>query len=121
MNIEQFREYCLAKEHITEGFPFNETTLVFKVYGKMFALCGIDPFEYVNLKCEPEKAVKLREQFSAVRPGYHMSKIHWNSVYFHDDLTDREVLDLVDHSYELVAQSISKKQQEKGKKENFFS
>jgi predicted DNA-binding protein (MmcQ/YjbR family) len=118
MNIEDFRDYCLAKEYVTEGFPFNETTLVFKVCGKMFALCGIDPFEYTNLKCDPERAIELREKYSAVKPGYHMSKVHWNSVYFQQDLPHKEILKLVDNSYDLVLDSVSKKQQQKWKDQN---
>lgn len=110
MNIEQFRDYCLAKEAVTESFPFNETTLVFKVYGKMFALCGIDPFESTNLKCDPERAIELREKFNAIKPGYHMNKVHWNTIRFHEDLADQEILKLVDHSYELVSNSMSKNQ-----------
>ncbi|MEQ8907777.1 MAG: MmcQ/YjbR family DNA-binding protein [Vicingaceae bacterium] len=118
MNIEQFREYCISKEAVTESFPFNETTLVFKVYGKMFALCDIELFEYANLKCDADKALELREMFSAVKPGYHMSKKHWNSVYFHEDLPEKDILKLVDHSYELIIQSISKRKKEKWEEEN---
>lgn len=109
MHIEEFREYCLNKPAVTEGFPFGESTLVFKVAGKMFALCGVDGFEYINLKCDPERAIELREQFSCVRPGYHMNKAHWNSVYINQELSDSEVYKLVDHSYDLIKKSLPKK------------
>lgn len=81
MNPETLREYCLSKPGVTESFPFDETTLVFKVMGKMFALMGIDarPLR-VSLKCDPEQAVQLREEFSGVEPAFHMSKTHWNQV-----------------------------------------
>ena len=86
MNIESFREYCLSKPGTTEGFPFDEKTLVFKVQGKMFALTDVDAFESVNLKCEPEDAVLLRETYEGVKPGYHMSKKHWNTVTIQSDV-----------------------------------
>lgn len=111
LNIEEFREYCLAKPFVSEGFPFDESTLVFKVGGKMFALTGVDTFQYVNLKCDPERAVELRETFNGVKPGYHMSKKHWNSVSTHADVPEKLLLELVDHSYELVFNSLTKKVQ----------
>ena len=111
MNIEEYRDYCVAKKGVTEAFPFDETTLVFKVMGKMFALTGVDSFEYINLKCDPENAVELREQYNGVKPGYHMSKKHWNSVYLNSDVSDRMIYDLIDDSYQLVAKSLTKKLQ----------
>jgi len=109
MNIELFREYCLKKKAAEETFPFGEETIVFKVMGKMFALIGLDDPDNCNLKCNPDKAVELRSEFEAVKPGYHMNKQHWNTVHFNKDLPDKEILKLIDHSYELVAASLTKK------------
>lgn len=106
MNIEDYRDYCLAKPGVTEGFPFDEKVLVFKVGGKMFALLDVDEFNYINLKCDPERAVELREQYNSVKPGYHMNKLHWNSVYVNMDLPDKNILELTDHSYELIFLSL---------------
>ncbi len=111
MNIEEFREYCLAKKAVEECFPFDEVTLVFKVAGKMFALTGLDNEEFkVNLKCNPERAIQLREEHPLdILPGYHMSKKHWNTVSFEGDLDERQLLELIDHSYDLVVKSLPKK------------
>lgn len=109
MNVETFRNYCLAKPFVTEGFPFDETTLVFKVDGKMFALCDVDEFTGINLKCDPERAIELRESYSGVVPGYHMNKQHWNTVRVDMDVEDQLIFDLTDHSYELVFASLTKK------------
>jgi len=113
MNIEEIRDYCLSKPAVTEGFPFDETTLVFKVMNKMFALTGLegDP-PYVNLKCDPERAIELRERYEAVQPGWHMNKAQWNSVYFTGSIPRDLVLELIDHSYELVVQGLKKKDRE---------
>jgi predicted DNA-binding protein (MmcQ/YjbR family) len=102
MNIEDFREYCLKKSGVTEEFPFDETTLVFKVMGKMFALTNLDGDWNLALKCDPDRAIDLREQYSAIQPGYHMSKVHWNTVQMDGSLNEKLVLELIDHSYELV-------------------
>lgn len=112
MDIESYREYCIAKPGVTEGFPFDETVLVFKVMNKMFALTDVDAFEYINLKCDPERAAELREQHEAIRPGYHMNKTHWNSVYVDGTLSDPFILELIDHSYELIVASLPKKLRE---------
>lgn len=109
MNIESFREYCLSKPGTTEGFPFNETSLVFKVQGKMFALTNVDDFQSVNLKCDPEEAVQLRETYQGVQPGYHMSKKHWNTVSVNSDVPEGLFIELIDHSYDLVVKSLTKK------------
>lgn len=109
MNIEFFRDYCLAKPGVTEGFPFDSKTLVFKVMGKMFALTHVDDFVSVNLKCDPEYAVELRETFQGVKPGYHMSKIHWNTVDVASDVSEKLLLELVDQSYDLVVKSLTKR------------
>ena len=106
MNIEVFREYCLAKAGTSEGFPFGEDTLVFKVMDKMFALTQIEVFESVNLKCDPEKAVEFREKYNEIKPGYHMNKKHWNTVSMNGSLSDRFILDMIDHSYNLVVKSL---------------
>jgi predicted DNA-binding protein (MmcQ/YjbR family) len=110
MNIEEIRDHCLAKPGVTEGFPFGEDVLVFKVMNKMFALTGLegDP-PYVNLKCDPERAIELREEYEAIQPGYHMNKQQWNSVYFTGGIPRNLVLELIDHSYELVIMGLKKK------------
>ncbi|WP_296618271.1 MmcQ/YjbR family DNA-binding protein [Marivirga sp.] len=109
MNIEEFRNFCLKKYGVTEEFPFDESTLVFKVMGKMFALMDVDLFESVNLKCDPEEAIKLREKYEAVKPGFHMNKKHWNTIEFDGSLSDREIFYWVNHSYDLVVSKLSKK------------
>jgi predicted DNA-binding protein (MmcQ/YjbR family) len=109
MNIEAFREHCLSKSGVTEGFPFDKRTLVFKVAGKMFALTNIDLFEFVNLKCNPERSIELRETYNGVKPGYHMNKQLWNSVSVASDVPELLFFELVDHSYELVVKSLPKR------------
>ena len=112
MDIEFFREYCLKKKSVTEELPFDESTLVFKVLGKMFALCNLDNFENTNLKCDPEYAEELREQYNGVIPGYHMNKKHWNTVYIESDVDDELLLSLIDHSYDMVIKGLPKKLRE---------
>lgn len=109
MNIESFRSYCLAKKGVTEEFPFDQNTLVFKVMGKMFALTDLDNFESVNLKCDPERAVQLREEFPSVQPGYHMNKKHWNTILMNEGVSDRLIKEWIDDSYSLVVGSLPKK------------
>jgi predicted DNA-binding protein (MmcQ/YjbR family) len=115
MNIQQLYEFCLSKKGVTEHFPFDEDTLVFKVGGKMFALTSLSNWEKeipaINLKCDPEKALELRAQYEAIKPGWHMSKIHWNTVDFNNDVSDKMILELINHSYELVFKSLTKKVQ----------
>ncbi|MFM7727093.1 MAG: MmcQ/YjbR family DNA-binding protein [Flavobacteriales bacterium] len=113
MDIQLFREYCLGKTGVSEHLPFDNRTLVFKVGSKMFALCDIEEFESANLKCDPERAVELREQFDGITSGYHMNKKHWNTVSTHGDVPIDLFLQLVDHSYELVKSSLPKKEREK--------
>jgi predicted DNA-binding protein (MmcQ/YjbR family) len=108
MDIEQFRMYCLAKPGVTESFPFDQRTLVFKVGGKMFALCDIESYDGVNLKCDPERAVELREQFFGIQPGYHMSKKHWNTITPASDVPMSLWTELIDHSYALVLSGLPK-------------
>ena len=113
MNIEELREYCLSKKGVEECFPFDEETLVFKVMGKMFLLTGIDskPVEF-NVKCDPDKAIALRETYKCVKPGYHMNKKHWNTVDFEGSLEERLLRHLIDHSYEQVVKSLKKAEKE---------
>ena len=113
MDIETFRLYCLAKPGVSEHLPFDDRTLVFKVGGKMFALCDLESFDSVNLKCDPERAVELREQYDAVTPGYHMNKTHWNTVKVDGDVNGRMLQELIDHSYELIVSSLPKREREK--------
>ena len=112
MNIEDLREYCLSKAGTTESFPFDEVTLVFKVANKMFALAGLEHHpSTVNLKCDPEKAIELRAQYSDVIEGFHMSKKHWNTITIEGDLSSKLIEELIDHSYNLVVNGLPKKLQ----------
>jgi predicted DNA-binding protein (MmcQ/YjbR family) len=108
MNIEEFRQYCLNKKGVTEEFPFGEDTLVFKVMGKMFALTNLDGDFSVNLKCDPDHAIELREQFPAVLPGYHMNKKHWNTVIMDGSISNKLIYEWTDHSYNLVVNQLPK-------------
>ncbi len=108
MNIEEFREYCMAKPGVTEEFPFDEVTLVFKVAGKVFVLTNLDGDWSLNLKCDPERAIELREQYPAIQPGYHMNKVHWNTVMMDGSLSQKLILELIDHSYQLVVDKLPK-------------
>ena len=112
MNIEELRTCCIAKKGVTEEFPFGETTLVFKVMGKMFALTNLDGDLSINLKCDPEKAIELREQFPCVLPGYHMNKKYWNTVLVDGSIPNQLLQEWIDHSYTLVTEKLTKKQQE---------
>lgn len=112
MNIESLREYCLIKKGATESFPFDEITLVFKVMNKIFALTSIYGELSVNLKCEPEKAIALREQYSFVFPGYHMNKVHWNTIEITNAVPDKLIEEWIDDSYSLIVKSLTRKQQE---------
>jgi len=109
MDIEKIWEYCSLKNGVFESFPFDTKTLVFKVGNKIFALINVEDFKSINLKCDPEKAIELREQFIGVIPGYHMNKKHWNTVLMNEDITDKHLLELIDHSYQLVFNSLTKK------------
>jgi predicted DNA-binding protein (MmcQ/YjbR family) len=102
MNIETLREYCISKTGVTEGFPFGEDTLVFKVKGKIFALANLDGELSINLKCDPLLAIELREKYNSVSPGYHMNKKHWNTVLLDGTIPDMEIFSWIDHSYSLV-------------------
>ena len=109
MNIEEFYAYCLQKKGVSEHFPFDEQTLVFKIGTKIFALTDVTSFRSINLKCNPEKAIELREEYAAVQPGYHMNKKHWNTIILFSDLDDQLMKELIDHSYNLVLNSLPKK------------
>ncbi len=115
MNLETFYEYCLSKNGVTEHFPFDEETLVFKVGGKMFALSSLNQWEKgipsVNLKCNPDYAEELRAQYDDIKPGWHMSKIHWNTIEINRDVPDSLIKELIDHSYDLVFKSLTRKLQ----------
>lgn len=111
MNIENFRDYCLSFPGVTEGFPFDEQTLVFKVMNKMFVLCDVDEFESINVKCDPVKAVKLRETYpEIVIPGYHMNKKHWNTIKMANNLSDELIEEWVTDSYKLVIEKLTKRE-----------
>ena len=107
MDLPDFREYCLTKAGATEGTPFGETVLVFKVAGKMFALVSLDEVPATaNLKCDPDLALELRDRYEQVRPGYHMNKKHWNTIEIESGIPDAELRKMIDHSYDLVVQSL---------------
>jgi predicted DNA-binding protein (MmcQ/YjbR family) len=114
MNIETFREYCLSKPSATEDTPFGPDNIVFKVEGKMFALAALDEVpSAVNLKCDPDLALELRDRYAQVRPGYHMNKKHWNTVELDGVIPEKEIRKMVDHSYDLVVRSLPKARREK--------
>ena len=118
MNIEDYRNYCMAKKEVTEHFPFDNDTLVFKVCNKMFALASLKRWEegnaFINLKCDPEYAQELRAEYDAIQPGYHMHKQQWNSVYIHTgELSQKLITELIDHSYDMVVKGLPKKLQAK--------
>lgn len=115
MNLETFYEYCLSKKGVTQHFPFDKDTLVFKVGGKMFALSSLNQWEKgipsVNLKCNPDYALDLRAQYGDVQPAFHMSKVHWNTVAINGEVPDKFVKGLIDDSYILVFKSLTKNTQ----------
>lgn len=111
MNIEEIREYCIAKNHVEETFPFDQDTLVFKVMGKMFLLISLSESNRFNVKCDPERCIELREQYAEIQPGWHMSKKMWNTVYVDGTLPKKLVLELIDHSYSEVIKGFPKKTQ----------
>ena len=113
MNLETFYDYCISKKGVTEHFPFDEETLVFKVGGKIFALSSLIQWEKgspsMNLKCDPERAQELRAEYDAIQPGFHMSKVHWNTIAVNQDVPTVLLKELIDHSYDLVFKSLTKK------------
>ena len=123
MDLESLRNYCLSKKLASEDMPFGEDTLVFRVLGKIFALTSLDldtegsnPDKAsgcrVNLKCNPDYAIELREKFVDIQPGYHMNKKHWNTVYCENGLDSALIKSLIDHSYDLIVQSMTKAQRD---------
>jgi predicted DNA-binding protein (MmcQ/YjbR family) len=110
MNIETLREYCLAKKAVTEDFPFGEDTLVFRLMNKIFLLVSLssNPLQF-NAKCDPDKAIELREQYDAIIPGYHMNKKHWNTIVLDGSLSNALIKEMIDDSYNLIVQSLPKK------------
>jgi predicted DNA-binding protein (MmcQ/YjbR family) len=113
MTLDQFLTYCAAKPGVEETFPFNETTLVMKVMGKMFALTGLDEAGLrINLKCDPDRSLELRATYAEVEPGYHMNKLHWNTIDCEGELPEALIRELIDHSYELVVSKLSRKDKE---------
>lgn len=112
-NTESINEFAMALPGVTQSFPFDESTLVFKVGGKMFALLDVDDFEGVNLKCDPERSVELREKYDGIKPGYHMNKVHWNTVTPepYSDVETKLFWELLLHSYDLIKASLTKKAQ----------
>ncbi len=117
MNIEYLREYCLSKKGVTEDLPFDDNVLVFKVMGKVFLLTGLDTWENtsssINLKCDPEYALELREQYESIYGGYHMNKKHWNTLdIYKNELPPKLILELIDHSYDMVVKGMTKKMKE---------
>lgn len=109
MDIEAFQQFCLSLPETTEEFPFGSDTLVYKVRGKMFALAGLEIFESINLKCDPEEAIELRERYAAVQPGYHMNKKHWNTVTLDRTVSDALIFKWIKNSYDLVAAGLPQK------------
>ena len=113
MTLEQLHQYCISKEKVTEGFPFDKDTLVFKAKEKIFALTSIKNWEEqipsLNLKCDPDKSIRLREHYNSITPGYHMNKKHWNTIQINKEVTDTLLYELIDHSYELTCKNVPKK------------
>lgn len=113
MNIEELTEYCSKKKGVTQEFPFDEDTLVFKVTGKMFLLASLEKIPLqINIKCSPEEAVELREKYEAVIPGYHMNKKHWNTVIIDNSIPPKNIFSWVDNSYDLVVIGLKKSEKE---------
>ena len=115
MHIEQIRDFCIAKKGVTEHFPFDEVTLVFKVMHKMFALTSLNNWEKgeqkINLKCDPDKSEELRAEYEGINPGWYMNKKHWNTVTINSsDVSDDLVREFMSHSYDLVVKGLTKKE-----------
>ena len=110
MNIERAREYCLSLPQVTEDFPFDETTLVFRIGRKIFAMLDLENTEWFVLKCQPEYAIELRERYPDIAPAWHMNKKHWNQLNLYGNLPDDLVQALIQHSYDEVVKKMSKKQ-----------
>jgi predicted DNA-binding protein (MmcQ/YjbR family) len=113
MNIEELRSYCISLKGVTEDFPFDKSTLVFKVGGKMFCLTNLEGDLSVNLKNDPERNIELREEYPAIKPGYHMSKTHWNTVDIDGSISDDTIKNLIDESYDLVVLKLKREEKQK--------
>jgi len=113
MDMQLIKDYCAAKKAATSDFPFGEDTLVYRVMGKIFALIPLDASPRMNLKCDPEFAEILRQTHLAVTPGYHMNKKHWNTILIDGSISDDEILEMIDHSYDVVAKGLTKAEREK--------
>jgi len=111
MNRDEFRRYCLAKKGVIEDFPFDESTVVFKVLGKLFALADVE-FKRINLKCDPKRAIELREKYPCVIPGYHMNKLHWNTVIMDGSIENKLIYGWIDDSYDLVVAGLTRAQRQ---------
>lgn len=112
MHVESIRDHCLAKPGVTESFPFDEDTLVFKVMSKMFLLISLEKGDRFNAKCDPDRGIELRQEWEEIQPGYHMSKVHWNTVLLTGRLSDELIRELIDHSYDLVRKGLKKAERE---------
>lgn len=108
MDVEQFRDFCLSLDDVTEEFPFGDNALVYKVKGKMFALADLQMFASINLKCDPGEAIELRERYAAVQPGFHMNKAHWNTVLMDNSISDSLLQQWILNSYNLVRAKLPK-------------
>lgn len=114
MNIETLQEYCLSKKAVEETLPFGPDVLVYKVAGKVFLLCPLDSEQFqFNVKCDPDLAIELRDQYTSVLPGYHMNKKHWNTIIGDGSVPDKILKQWIDHSYQLVFDSLSRKEKER--------
>lgn len=113
MNLELIRNYCLNKKGVDESLPFDEDSPVYKVMGKIFLISNLNPPYSINVKCDPEKAMELRERYDAVIPGYHMNKKHWNTVLLDNSVDDKFIYEWIDNSYSLVVDKLNKTDKEK--------
>lgn len=119
MNIETFRDYCLSYKGTKDKLPFKKSSseydsnlMTFSVMGKWFCFVNIDAFDFCDLKCDPDESVELQEKYNGIKPGYHMNKKHWISIYFNKDVPDSKIKELVEKSYELVVAGLTKKEQD---------
>jgi predicted DNA-binding protein (MmcQ/YjbR family) len=116
MNLDEFQKYCRSFEGVTEEFPFDESTLVYKVKGKIFALADVETFESISVKCDPDDALILREIYDSVTPGYHLNKNHWNTIRLDGKIADKQLKEWIRDSYDLVVKGLPKKVREELKK-----
>jgi predicted DNA-binding protein (MmcQ/YjbR family) len=112
MDIAYFREYALKKKGVTESQPFGDDVIVYKVINKIFMMMNFETPFRISLKCDPERAIDLRERYSAIRPAYHMNNKHWNMIDADGSVSLKEIFDMIDHSYELIVSKFTKKEKE---------